>query len=92
MSYLFFINKSQATNIEFPALEVLVELFPDDLLMLTPLDFVAEVLEPHVFAGTPDTTLDLPVLDAVAILETLSIETGLGERTWWYYDMMREGE
>ena len=92
MGYFFFINKSHPTNFELPTLEVFVELFPDDLLVLTPLDVFAEVLEPNVFAGTPDTTLDLPVLDAVAILETLSIETGFGERSWWYYDMIREGE
>ena len=92
MTYLFFINKSRPTNIELPTLEVFVELFPDDLLVLTPLEVVAEVLEPNVFAGTPDTTLDLPVLDAVAILETLSIETGFGEWSWWYYNMIREGE
>lgn len=92
MTYLFFINKSQAITIEPPTLEVVAELLPGDLRVMSPFDVIVELVEPTIYAGTPDTTLDLLVLETTITLIMPYVSIGSGGRAWWYYDMIREGE
>ena len=90
MTYLFFINRSQATTIELSPLEVVVELLPGALMEMSPIDVVVELIEPGIYAGTPDTTLDLLILGVTTTLVMPGILSG--GNACWYYDMIREGE
>ena len=90
MTYLFFINKSRATTIELQPLEVVVELLPGALMKMSPINVIVESVEPGIYAGMPDTTLDLLVLEVTTTLVVPGILSG--GNACWYYDMIHEGE